>query len=501
MTIDARLAFQQPDLNWFTATVEATSHATAEEILYRTNWFRITMLGLVVAFVTTAVTLALSQVLGFNAWRWFATAPGGDGDANTAYGALILVMVMTWAVTSLVLSTRKSFRYIYAVEQFKRFYATAQWMAYDASIFEDRPPRQFEELRRQCILFGFGMLEVLPDNRLRVVIEPSKVDQFAGTRSRLPLWVAAIQAPPKLKSMFQRLPVAKLPFGKRPLQLNPAPAAAPALPTDGTTDPLDVGQYFPTVATGQEYLATAIRAKRGKPAWYKRPGRQLKGVKWRLRQSWRKLSPNEIRRLPGFFQLPTWYYPTLIVAALTTVGFAYGQSQWSPLAKPGSRFAAPDVAGLEPAANPDQSRAEPELLPGEYDHNFSADKPRPEYVEDTPDYVVERKRKKAVRYRISKAGEERTDYDCIGLQHLPSTYYLLTTSVHPNFALARRAADDFHGVYGLAMTVLAEECFRLGGERYFVILDAPILEESQANFMVREYLRRYEIPVEVMVAE
>ncbi|NJC26413.1 hypothetical protein [Neolewinella antarctica] len=495
VTIDARLAFQQPDLEWFTATVEATSLDTGQEVLYRKNWFGIFAYALLFGLAAVAVFLALSPRLstgltyasqpeGFNVWRWAGGAP--------AYGMLFFGFLILTCVAALALSIGKGFRYIYAVDQFKRFYANAQWMAYDKEVFQDLPPRYFAEFQSQCIRYGFGMMEILPGNRVRDVMEPSHIDQFSGKRAQLPLWVAAIQPPPKLRSL-----VKSLPFPKRP-----ASTSAPT-PTDGYTDPLDVGTYLPAQTRQSDYVTSILHAKKGRPKWYQRPARRIAHARWLLRDARRKFSPDEIRRRPGYFSLRAWYYPSLIGVLLTLVTFGVLQASWSPFAKLGSRFETPDVAGLEPAANPAQSRASPDLLPGEYDHNFDADnRPAGEvYLDADRDVPADNPPRTVLRYRVDQAGESRTDYECLSLAQLPSTYYLLTTGVYPDFTSARDAADNINALYSMAVTVAAEECLRTGGGKYFVYLDAPVVEESQANFLVRGYLRRYDLAVEVLVVE
>lgn len=486
VTIDARLAFQQPDLNWFTATVEATSMDTIQEVVYRTNWFRIFAYGVLSGLLVVGLFMALTQVQGFNLWQWF----GG----NTAFGALFLAFVLVTAIVSLLLSLSREFRYIYAVEQFKRFYANAQWIACDKEVLDNLPEKSLEELRRQCIQHGFGMLEILPGNRVRDLIEPSHIDHFAGRRSRLPLWVSAIQAPPKLRTVFRKLPFPQ----------SPAPAAAPTKTlNERLADPLDAGPFLPTTQRPEDYAASVIRAKPGRPNWYQRPDRQFARLRWKARHAVRKYLPAEIRRRPGYFELPKRYFTFLAMALLAIITLSILQSSWSPTAKVGGRFETPDIAGLEPAANPGQSLASPDLLPGEYDHDFTADGPKPEveYLDSKPEQVVEEKPREVARYRINQAGESRTEYQCTGLYQLPDTYYLLVTGIYADFPSAQTAANSINSLYQLAVTAAAEECLLLGGGKYYVYLDAPILEESQANFLVREYARRFELPVEVVVSE
>ena len=490
VTIDARLAFQKPDLAWFMATVEATPVGRAHEVLYRRNWFKIFSHAALAGVVALTLGLALTQVQSLNVWQWM--------EGRTAWGALLLTFILVSSAAAALLQWRKSYRYIYAVEQFKRFHADAQWIAYDPLIFAgDRRRVAYEELKRQCVLGGFGLVEVLPGDRVRDIIEPSHLDQFAGSRSSLPLWVAAIQPPPRLRSLIRRLPLP--PRFTAPSPPMPAPASAPLTDLNDTVEP---DPYLPAAVRLDDYAATLRKPKPGKPKWYLQPAKTLTHAKWKLRDTLRSLSPSEIRRLPGYYDLGYWYWSALTAAALVLGALIFVQTAYSPTARVGAKGAAPTVIGLEPAARPELSLADPDLLPGEYNHDFNASSPPPEPLRRTrPGLVVEPVTRPIARYRIDKAGAVRTDRDCFGLYQLPDTYYLLTVGTFPDFGTARAEAERLNKVYGLAVTAVAQECIQLGGGKFLVYLAAPTTEEAQANFLVREYTRKYELPVEILVVD
>ena len=126
--IDARLAYQRPDGSYFTATVEATSQDRQDEILYQTNYWRIGAHTLVwTLLLTTALLWAGTQVQSLNLFRLFGTP--------NAYLVLVLLLVTLFTVVGAALRGLKRYRYIYAVDQFKHFYADAQWVAYDVEDF------------------------------------------------------------------------------------------------------------------------------------------------------------------------------------------------------------------------------------------------------------------------------------------------------------------------------------------------------------------------------
>jgi hypothetical protein len=176
VTIDARLAYQKPDLSWFTATVEASSVDSAHEVLYRVNYFRIGAHALLFTLLAVSGYMALTQVQGESLWAQFGR-PG-------IYAYLLQLFLVIWGVSGALLSWLPYYRYIYAIAQFVRFHVDAQWVAYDKKIFDEVPKRYYVELQRQCLRFGFGLMEVREDNKVRWIIEPSHIDQFKGTRTR-----------------------------------------------------------------------------------------------------------------------------------------------------------------------------------------------------------------------------------------------------------------------------------------------------------------------------
>ena len=490
VAIDAQLAFQQPDLAWFTATVEATGVGEAHEILYRKNWFKILAYAGLAGLMSVLLFLAGAQVQGEYIEQWL----GGPA----AWGLVLFIFLITTIVAALLLASGRGFRYIYAVEQFKRFHASAQWVAYDAAIFKEEgvPEKYLAELHRQVIAGGFGLLEILPERKVRDVIEPSHLDQFGDGRKRLPLWLASLGQNPKLKGVLQSLP----------FPTNPAPAASPTtLTADNNDDPLAIPSYLPTRQRlrPDDYLARAVLARPGRPKFYARPDRKLAHLRWAYRNARRNLLPKEIRRLPGYYSLPAWYALVASGTVVALLALILLQASWSPLARPGSRFAAPDLAGLEPAASPAESLADPNLLPGEYDHYFTADSlyRGPDYLETGRTIVAERVPENVARYYIAQDGSTYFETDCVALTLLPDTYYLLVAGRYPTFESALAAAEDLNGVYQLAVTVTNEECLTLGGGTYYVLLDGPLVEEAQADFLVGEYLRRLELGLEVLVVE
>ncbi|MEM9928218.1 MAG: hypothetical protein AAF840_00230 [Bacteroidota bacterium] len=500
VTIDARLAYQKPDLSWFTATVEASGVNQAHEVLYRVNYFRIGVHALVIALIILGAFLALTQVQGENLWAQYGRPQ--------VYLFLLNIFIVVFAVAGVLLSRLKYYRYIYAIAQFMRFHADAQWVAYDYRIFAEidgdtrrqakRKERYYEELQRQCLRFGFGLMEVNDNNKVRWLIEPSHIDQFAGRRSRLPQWVAAATAgPPVLQGLRNRLPLAK-PAEK--------PAPAPPVPTDGTTDPLAVENYLPLQIRKEEYAATVVPAKKGRTPWFKRPARLSKSLRWKARHAIRLLYPDEIRKRPGYYELPWWVVLTGLAAFATCLTIGIWQAEWTPERLPHQVEAAPDLSPLEPSPSAEQSDAEPGVLDGEYDHTLSASeaaaRPGLNLTPERPDEPVVEAASPPVNtihyLRYAPSGTIESSYGCGPVSRLDTLGYLLLEGRYPVYDLALERAANLNANHAIPTAVLLADCLQEGAPGYLLYLGDPTYSRDLINTLLLRYLRDFGLETEVV---
>lgn|GEM_PF-1819534 len=490
VTIDARVAYQKPDLSWFTATVEASGVEQAHELLYRVNYFRIAVHALLTALGILTLYLAGTQAQGKSLWEQFGRP--------TVYFYLLNIFLVVVAAAGILLSRLPYYRYIYAIAQFKRFYADAQWIAYDRRIFDDVPDRYYRELQQQCLRFGFGLMEIQDDNRVRWLIEPSHIDQFRGERSRLPVWVAAAaRTPPLLKKL--RLPLKKS---------SSAPAAAPPVtpvPTDGLTDPLDVGAYLPMHVRKDDYAATTLPPIKGRKPWYRQPIRTIGRLRWRLRNAVRGLYPKEIRKRPGYYELPLGVVALGIALMTALGGLVWLQAQWTPELRPGQVAAAPDLYPLESAAGPEVSDAQPGVLSGEYDHNITAgeydERAEADFKDADNDPIVEAATAPAgtLHYlHYAPGGTEETSYGCGPQGRNGATGFILLEGRYPVYETARERAMELNRQYEMHTAVLLADCLQEGAPGYLLYLGLPATTEAEANFTLRRFLREHNLLVEVL---
>ncbi|MFT6000112.1 MAG: hypothetical protein ACI81P_002572 [Neolewinella sp.] len=501
VTIDARLAYQKPDLSWFTATVEASGIDQAHEVLYRVNYFRIGAHALVITMAIMALFLAGTQVQGINLWQSYGR-PG-------IYFLLLNIFLVLWAVAGLGLSQLRYYRYIYAIAQFMRFHADAQWVAYDQKIFsniasERRSNRFYRELQRQCLHFGFGLMEIQPDNKVRWLIEPSHSDQFEGRRSRLPMWVAAAASPPKLMEGLRK----RLPLGQKNAPVTER-IPAPAVPTEGSTDPLSVENYTPVLLRNDNYAETVVPAKKGRTPWYKQPIRLTKSLRWRLRNAIRSFFPAEIRKRPGYYELPWWLMVIGVFSFVAICGVGRVQSDWSPERRPGQAAAAPNLEALESAETPAGSDETPEVLEGEYDHTLSAAEAGYQTGLDlTPELIREpiveptRPDANAIHYfRYAAGGTIERSYGCGPLGRADASGMILLEGLYPVYHIAIERAEALNTRFAIPTSVLLADCLEEGAPGYLLYLGEPVQTEAEANLLLRRYQREMDLEMEVLVVQ
>jgi hypothetical protein len=491
VTIDARLAYQNPDLSWFTATVEASSVDSAHEVLYRVNWFRIGAHAMLFTLVVLSGYLAVTQVQGESLWAQFGR-PG-------VYSYLLLLFTAIWMTTGALLSLLKYYRYIYAIAQFVRFHADAQWVAYDKEIFEGISKKYHVELHRQCLRFGFGLMEIREDNKVRWIIEPSHIDQFKGSRAQLPLWLAvAGNGPPLLAGFRSRLGTKKK-----------EPEPAKPVPTDGMTDPLSVDAYMPMHEERKDdYITTIVPAKKGRKPWFKQPARAGKRLRWKVRNAIRSLYPKEIRRRPGYYELP-WGVITAFVVTLLCFGtLVYFQSEWTAERRPWQEASAPDLEPLETAATPADSDARPEVRSGEYDHELSSKSPSVlrdtvlDLTEEEAVVIPASPPPNTIHYlRYDTAGIMESSYGCGPMVRSNAKGFILQEGSYPEYDVALERATYLNGAYKISTVILMSECLREGSPGYLLYLGTLLNSEAKANFELRKYSNAFGLELEMIEIE
>jgi len=171
---DGFYSFTKPDGSRFLATFEATSYYTKDEILFKRQSRILFWDGLAMA----SVVAAFAYSYGFM-YQHFTINQTGIA-ANLAF--LVLVFVFSFFLFHFIARRHHRYRYIYAVEQFKKYHADEQWVAIGKDVFEDPNDKYFRELKNQCVFNGFGLLRVDESGKPQVLITPSRQELFSGSR-------------------------------------------------------------------------------------------------------------------------------------------------------------------------------------------------------------------------------------------------------------------------------------------------------------------------------
>lgn len=192
----------------FTATFEATSLDKADEVKFRRNDTYLAWDSAAFAAMFTAGF----YVLSFLFREQFLHSLGWAGNLGLLIGAFL----MFFSGWFFVVRGWKKYRYIYAIEQFKHYFADEQWVVLAEDVFPSAHDPYLAELKNQCVFNGFGLAIVQTfDRQVRPVATPSRLGIYGKDR-RTAIWLSPSRAiermvavrqktPPVLTQMFNRL--------------------------------------------------------------------------------------------------------------------------------------------------------------------------------------------------------------------------------------------------------------------------------------------------------
>jgi hypothetical protein len=176
---DGFYSFKKPDGRPFTATFEATSQTSREEVIYKPLVKVLFWDGLAVAGCSLALLAVLNLQFHFH-----------ELDNTKTLERLVLTCLAFSAFfAAFYLPARhfRRYRYIYAIEQFKKYHADEQWIALAHDVFDAKQDKYFRELKQQCVFNGFGLLLVDANLDTKIAITPSRHDIFQGRRRQVAL--------------------------------------------------------------------------------------------------------------------------------------------------------------------------------------------------------------------------------------------------------------------------------------------------------------------------
>jgi len=163
----------------FVATFEATSFDTQDEVCFQIQTRNVHWDGAAVAALITAF---------FYSWGYASDHFTIDQIGWFRVVCLLLgVFLLSFVLFRFIVKNLTRYRYIYAIEQFKKYHADEQWIAIGDDVFNGLSEGYLRELKSQCVLNGFGLLEVDQNLESRLLITPSRQEVFGQQRSNVGL--------------------------------------------------------------------------------------------------------------------------------------------------------------------------------------------------------------------------------------------------------------------------------------------------------------------------
>lgn len=182
---DVLVKFEKPDGSEFLCACEATSLDKIDEVKYRVNhpylWWDATAFGAVCA----------AFAYGYYYWQdpGRLVSMGFAGNAGLLFG-VAMVAGLLWFF---LLGGWSKYRYIYAIEQFARYFADEQWVLIAEDVFLSPVDPYYRELVKQCKYHGFGLAIVDAEKKVRKVSDPSRMGIYGKDRDAAQ-WLKDTQA-------------------------------------------------------------------------------------------------------------------------------------------------------------------------------------------------------------------------------------------------------------------------------------------------------------------
>lgn len=171
---DGHLTFSKEDGSPFLATFEATAKDSKEEVLFHQQPVLMNMDALATGMVISTLILG---VLYAKKWTGFESLGKYPGIL-----VFTLLLIASFGIVRFLIRKNQRYRYIYAIEQFKQYYADQQWVALGDDVFENPLDRNLKELKKQCVKQGFGLLIIDHNRKAHLVVTPARVQAFRKKR-------------------------------------------------------------------------------------------------------------------------------------------------------------------------------------------------------------------------------------------------------------------------------------------------------------------------------
>lgn len=177
---DGKLTFRKPDGSPFVCTYEATSFTKSEEVKYKlnTSYFHWDC----VAFAAVCAA-ALFFIFYRTRQPWLIELKGA-GNLGFVLGIFIIAF-FGWYFS---MRNWRKYRYIFAIQQFRQYFADEQWVALAEDVFPAPNDPYYQELRNQCVYNGVGLAIVPLEGNVRKVNDPSRLGIY-GRDKKMADWL------------------------------------------------------------------------------------------------------------------------------------------------------------------------------------------------------------------------------------------------------------------------------------------------------------------------
>ena len=184
LVADGKMTFRKEDGSLFVCTYEATSRDKAEEVKYQLNinYF----LWDCTAFGSMLAGAVYVSSFVYN--RMWLIALQGAGNIGLLIG-VAMIGFFGWHFT---MQKWRKYRYIFAIQQFKQYFADEQWIAIAEDVFPGPSDPYLIELRNQCVYNGIGLAVVPMEGNVRKLNDPSRLGLYGKDR-KMADWVTRSQ--------------------------------------------------------------------------------------------------------------------------------------------------------------------------------------------------------------------------------------------------------------------------------------------------------------------
>jgi cell division septation protein DedD len=195
---DGMVQFTKPDGSTFLGTFEATSFDRASEVKFQRN--ALYFLWDCIAFASVS-----SAAIILYYYTYQSQELGRLGIAGIV-GFILIALLFTFSLWYFTMGSWRKYRYIYAIEQFRQYFADEQWVVLGDDVFAHSEDPYMNELRLQCTYRGFGLATVNDQGAVRVLSTPSRLGIY-GTDRADAHWLTGSTAYVQLRSSWEKLPV------------------------------------------------------------------------------------------------------------------------------------------------------------------------------------------------------------------------------------------------------------------------------------------------------